>query len=234
MEEELKKGILFRAAELTGLTNEDITRLGDLRIKRVFDYRRKDEANRRPDPSIGSAINERVSVMKDENITTTMFTKEDGFNKDYYLQFTVEHFVKIYSNMPIQNPSYQRLMSLLKSPEENLPLVHHCTGGRDRTGFGSMLIHMTLGVPFETVLEDYLLSNHTLADYHNRIFKKASQFFTETEFMVFKDSFPVRKEYLHAAMNTILSTYVNFDTYLKEEFGITDEIRTKIKNFCLE
>ena len=126
----VKKGLLFRAAELTGLTEKDMRLLQGYQIKRVFDYRRKDESDRRPDPSIGLAINERVSVMKEENITTTMFTKEGGFNKAYYSQFTVERFLKIYTDMPIQNTSFKRLMTLIKSPEENLPLVHHCTGGR--------------------------------------------------------------------------------------------------------
>ena len=121
----VKKGILFRAAELTGLTEDDICSLEGYRFKRIFDYRRQEEADRKPDPSIGTAINERVSVMKEENITTNMFTKDDGFNKEYYRQFTVERFLKIYSDMPIKNASFKKLMTHLKNPAENLPLVHH-------------------------------------------------------------------------------------------------------------
>ena len=230
----VKKGILFRAAELTGLTPEDKQFLEPLQIKRVFDYRRQDEADRRPDPVIGLAINERVSVMKEENITTTMFTKDDGVNKEYYSQFTVERFMKIYSNMAIENASFKKLMTHIKSLNESLPLVHHCTGGRDRTGVGSMIILMTLGVSYENVLEDYLLSNQTLANYHHKIFEKASQFFTVPELNRFKDAFPLREDYLQAAMNAILNTYGNFDTYIYKEFGITEEVRRKIKNFCLE
>jgi protein-tyrosine phosphatase len=230
---QVKKGILFRAAELTGLTVEDKKSLEYLQIKSVFDYRRQDEAARKPDPLIGPAINERVSVMTEDNITTTMY-KDDGVNKEYYSQFTVERFLKIYHSMPIQNSSYKRLMTLLKSPEENLPLVHHCTGGRDRTGVGAMLILMTLGVSYQTVLEDYLFSNHTLANYHNKIFEKVSQFFTAEEFGQFKNAFPLREDYLHAAMNAIISTYGDFETYIAEEFGITEEVRRRIKNYCLE
>lgn len=230
----VKKGILYRAAELTGLTLEDKKSLENLQIKRVFDYRRQDEAERKPDPAIGLAINERMSVMKSENITTNMFTNEDDYNKEYYSKFTVERFMKIYTDMPIQNASYKRLMTLCKKPEENLPLVHHCTAGRDRTGVGSMLILMTLGVPYEIVLEDYLLSNQTLANYHNKIFEKVSQIFTVEEFNRFKNAFPLREEYLQATMKAILSTYGDFDTYITEEFGITAKFRQDIKNYCLE
>ena len=187
---------------------------------------------RKPDPAIGQAINERVSVMEEDNITTYIF-KEDG-DRAYYSQFTEERFLRIYREMPIQNKSYKRLMERLKSPTEYLPLVHHCTGGRDRTGVGAMIIHMTLGVPYETVLEDYLLSNRTLEDYHNKIFEKTSKFFSEEELTQFKNAFPLKEEYLHSAYNAIHEIYGDFDTYINKEFGITSDIREKIQDFCLE
>ena len=42
----------------------------------------------------------------------------------------------------------------------NRPLVFHCTQGKDRAGFGAAMVLSALGVPWETVVEDYLLSNH--------------------------------------------------------------------------
>lgn len=230
----VKKGILFRAASLTGLTEEDKRYLENLQIKRVFDYRRQEEADRNPDPPIGLAINERVSVSNEENITTNMLTNEDEIKREYFRRFTVDGFTKIYSDMPIQNKSYKRLMGLVIGLQENMPLVHHCTAGRDRTGVGSMIILMTLGVPYKTVLEDYLLSNHTLADYHNELFEKAAKLFSAPELARFKHSFPVREDYLQAALNAICSTYGDFDTYIKKEFGITEEVRRNLENHCLE
>lgn len=40
------------------------------------------------------------------------------------------------------------------------PLLIHCTAGKDRTGFLAALILTLLGAPRETVLADYLLTNH--------------------------------------------------------------------------
>jgi protein-tyrosine phosphatase len=42
----------------------------------------------------------------------------------------------------------------------NRPLVIHCTAGKDRTGLAVALLLLTLGVPEETVVADYTLSNH--------------------------------------------------------------------------
>lgn len=229
----VKYGVFFRAAELTGLTEGDKKVLESLNIKRVFDYRRQEETARKPDPTIGQSIYERVSVMSEDNITINLFDKEDA-PKEYFSQFTIERFLRIYAKMPIQNPSYKQLMNRLKNPEENLPLIHHCTAGRDRTGVGAMIILLTLGVPYQTVLEDYLLSNQTLENYHNQIFIKTLDFFTAEEWNQFKDAFPLRADYLNAAFDSILQTYGDFETYIMKEFGITYEIRKKIQDFCLD
>ncbi|WP_042463190.1 tyrosine-protein phosphatase [Neobacillus dielmonensis] len=230
----VKKGILFRAAELTALTAEDISFIETLQLKRVFDYRRQKEAERKPDPPLGSVVLERIAAISEENIASNMAGNNDGFHTDYYRQFTVERFLKIYTEMPIRNPSYKRVMALLKSPEENLPLVHHCTAGRDRTGVGAMLILLTMGVPYETVLDDYLLSNLTLAERYETTFEKVQKFFTPEEYKQFTDAFPLREDYLHAAYNAIISNYGDFDSYIAEEFGIAEKDRENIKNYCLE
>ena len=43
--------------------------------------------------------------------------------------------------------------------EDRAPLVVHCTAGKDRTGFACALILHALGVPDETIADDYLLTN---------------------------------------------------------------------------
>ena len=40
----------------------------------------------------------------------------------------------------------------------------HCTAGKDRAGFAAAVVLRTLGVPEETVYEDFLLTNHYTAD----------------------------------------------------------------------
>lgn len=79
----IKRGILFRAAELTGLTETDLSYLASLQIRRIFDYRRAEEADRKPDPSIGSAVYERVSVSEEETVASNLFSEDESM-KEYY------------------------------------------------------------------------------------------------------------------------------------------------------
>lgn len=43
--------------------------------------------------------------------------------------------------------------------EGDTPLAFNCSAGKDRTGLAAALILTALGVPRETIIEDYLLSN---------------------------------------------------------------------------
>jgi len=43
-----------------------------------------------------------------------------------------------------------------------VPAVEHCTSGKDRTGVFSAILLTILGVPRDTVIQDYLLTNRYL------------------------------------------------------------------------
>jgi len=44
---------------------------------------------------------------------------------------------------------------------EDVPVVFHCTAGKDRTGFAAALVLMALGVSRDEVMKDYLLTNES-------------------------------------------------------------------------
>ena len=50
---------------------------------------------------------------------------------------------------------------LLTNDKDKNALLFHCTAGKDRTGFGALLILSALGVPFTTIRYDYTLTNIT-------------------------------------------------------------------------
>lgn len=60
-----------------------------------------------------------------------------------------------------QYMAYKRLFAHLAAGE--VPIVFHCTAGKDRTGVAAMLILPSLGVSEEDALYDYLLTNVYLA-----------------------------------------------------------------------
>lgn len=226
----IRFGLIFRSAELTGLTYDDLVYLKKQQIKFIYDYRDKAEADLKPDPKIGNEEHKRVAVNGEDRTTA----QSEWDPETFYRSFTVENFTRVYAEMPIQNVSYQTMMHLVARPERNLPLIHHCAGGRDRTGVGSMLILKTLGVSDETIVDDYLLSNRLLQTYHQELFADAAQYISGTALKHFEEGFLLHEEFIEASMKAITETYGTFSNYLSVEFGIDEKMRTKIQNFCLE
>ncbi|GBG08572.1 protein-tyrosine-phosphatase [Paenibacillus agaridevorans] len=229
----VKQGLLFRAAELTGLTPDDHLALEGIGLKHVFDYRNRAEAEKKPDPQIGQAVNLRVPANAGAEDQPDLDLAQ-MFAQGLHKQFSKDMLDRLYTDLPIRNASYKQLMELLKSPASNLPLVHHCAGGRDRTGIGSMLILLTLGVPYETVMEDYLLSNVTLAGFHRHMFDIAAQYVSMDDLREIEAAMKLQERYLNASRNRIDQEYGTFERYLEAEFGIDDEVRQHIQAYCLE
>ena len=68
--------------------------------------------------------------------------------------------IAFYSNIDSLAPRYKPLFDKLLGLPADQSLVFHCTAGKDRTGIGAALLLYSLGVPYDTILNDYLATNY--------------------------------------------------------------------------
>jgi protein-tyrosine phosphatase len=70
--------------------------------------------------------------------------------------------IEAYKRLPFeQAPSYKVLFEKLAAPTKGA-IVVNCTAGKDRSGIATALVLTALGVPYDTVKRDFLLSNDTI------------------------------------------------------------------------
>jgi protein-tyrosine phosphatase len=223
----VKYGILFRAAELTGLTEEDAAFLESLGIRTIFDYRGDDEAELKPDPAIKGAVYERIPAIPE------LQYRSHRDMESMLEQFDAGALDHMYGALPINNPSYKRLMQLLADPER-LGLVHHCAAGKDRTGVGAALILSVLGVPWETIMEDYLMTNETLKGLHETVMSELAPKLTPEKLELVMRMMDAREEFLESAFRAIDEKYGSMEAYFEQEFGLTQQKIAAIRDYCLE
>lgn len=226
---EVKPGLIFRSADLSAMTEKDIALLQNLGITAIFDYRDDHEAEKQPDPVIPSVQNIRVPAINNPGLTSADFEKD---MLKHMQQMTLEEMTKMYGNMPINNPSYKALMKLFEE-QEGAAFLHHCMGGRDRTGVGGALILLTLGVDRETIVADYLISNETLGPMNDQMRERLKPHLSEEQLEAVMENMRLRKEFLEAVFNAIETSYGTFEAYLEQEFGIDAERRAKLQNHYL-
>jgi len=117
----------------------------------------------------------------------------------------------------------------------SLPCLVHCTQGKDRTGFAAALLLLALGVPVETVLEDYQLSNVCNAALTRRTLRRVlfGTFFRVRP-SAMRPLLEARPEYLRAALDAIAERWGSVDVYLREALGVTDAMRGRLRDTLLE
>ena len=89
------------------------------------------------------------------------FAAEEGFDSAYYMDLA-ENGRVIALGMPINFASDEFAESIVKGltflSGQETPFLIHCTEGKDRAGFGSMILEALMGATEEEIVADYLTS----------------------------------------------------------------------------
>lgn len=229
----VKKGLFFRSGHLQDLNDEDISTLKNLNIKNIFDYRNEKEATRNPSTKIENIMNTRITAMDMPDIGMNNYSSIDEMVEEIFDKGLALNMMKeSYYNLPINNESYKKLVEIVKNPEM-LPVLSHCTAGKDRTGVGCSIILMILGVSREDIIKEYLKSNDYAKIFIDEVvvtnpeLKDIPQ--EKMEYI-----FGVREDYISEAFRRIDENYKTIEEYLYGEYNLSNEDLTKLRDIYLE
>lgn len=165
----VKTGCLYRSDALHKLSDRDLEQLRAMEIHTVVDFRSPREAALQPNrlpkgvrtvvlaPHADIAVQASAAHSDDASKINKMLElakTEEGrkyFENTDSMEAQMRHFVTEETGIR----SYSALLRLLLE-RDAVPLVFHCRGGKDRTGWGAALILSVLGVPQEAVVADYM------------------------------------------------------------------------------
>jgi protein-tyrosine phosphatase len=145
-------GLLYRSGSMHWLTAADYTYLSTLGIRTVCDFRDTQERSVEPVDWPATASPHIVAV--DYKNVSGMGTPDATWTAQRARQTMTELYPRLLAQF---NGQYRRMFQELLAG--HAPLAFNCTAGKDRTGVGAALLLTALGVPRETVIQDYALSN---------------------------------------------------------------------------
>lgn len=227
----IKRGKLFRSGSLDRLTESDCLFLRDVPVQHILDYRDADEVAGKPDVVWQGAryLNLPANPLSDEvNANLEKLSNETLANFD-----ARAFMLELYRRLPFSNQAYQLLSTLLQNPG-NGAIVQHCAVGKDRTGIGSALILFALGADEATVMEDYLLTETTLAPFRGEMLDHLSRQLNEQSLGQFSYVLSAREEFLATALKEISARYSTVDGWLEQEYGLTAVVRDQLRQHYLE
>lgn len=226
---------LLRSGDLYHMSNSDRNVLAEeYRIKTVIDLRTEIERKYRPDTVLAGVEYYHMSVFDEE--LGGKSTQPDYFKKIVAFTGDAHSFrKKLYENMILDEYSlkqYARFMDVLLK-NENGAVLWHCADGKDRTGVVTALVLAVLGVPVETIKEDFIRSNHYLdgeLQYMIRLLE--SQTIVNKKMLDNMNTFyKVKESYIDLVFRTIDKKYGGIDKFLRRVLYLTpkaiEELRDK-------
>ncbi len=212
----VKWGKVYRSADMSKLTDQDLAVLDKLKIGYDVDLRGAEESRKAPD-KLNPNTDYILCPAGSDNINGSMMQSLRNIKTG-----GDSVMVSYYSNTTYLADRYKPFFGKLLGMPEDKSLVFHCSAGKDRTGIGAALLLYSLGVPYDTIINDYEASNYYRAAENEKQVKGMVQFMKIDE-GVAKDVLSVRKEYLDATFTAIKKQYGTIDNYLKTQIGLTDK-----------
>jgi protein-tyrosine phosphatase len=228
-------GRIYRSGVLSHLTPRDAQRLIPLGIQTICDLRRNGERAREP-----TTWPAQLACLE---------WSEDGPNAPAIRRFAAQHpptadgmraaMIDLYRSLPVwMGPRLRTLFERIG--QKRIPLVVHCAAGKDRTGFAIALLLLSVGVPYESVLRDYLISN-TAMDYEQFILSRQTSDLGLTDAQhpllqvpreLRRVLFSAEPEFLQAAFDELRSQYGTLDNYCRS-IGVTQPLLAQVQDTLL-
>jgi protein-tyrosine phosphatase len=223
-------GAVYRSGGLARLTDEGVDDLARLGLKLVCDFRAADERKVHPSrlPAGNPPAVDRLPIRPKEGaqmrdlVLSGKATPDDvaAAYRAIYRAYVLDHAVQ-----------YAALFKHL-ADGASYPLVFHCAAGKDRTGVAAALILTALGVPWETVLADYLLTNEYFS-YRPRRGNGGDVLDSVPEEL--RATFvAARQDYLETAFAAANEVYGSLDAYLRDALSVSDAVRDGLRSHLLE
>jgi protein-tyrosine phosphatase len=233
---QVRRGLLFRSGVMTSLTAEDQVFLDNLGMKTIVDFRSREELSLFPNHwATTSPVN---LVMHDYSVNEIYRRMYDESGR----KFPIEHLYQIFPSMLVP----QLKLFFRHLVEGQSPAVVNCSAGQDRTGIATALVLATLGVPWDTIIEDYHLSTRyrrpeiehhgvDLNDHaENNAFAQMMLRYSDGD----RTPKPLKTEdgtpYLKFAFEVIESDFGSLANYLKEALDVDEQGVAELQRLYLQ
>ena len=223
---EIKHGMLFRSGDLSALSDKDIKTLEDFGITLLVDLRTETERAGAPDKSLSGARVLDLQVVEEEILG---ITKNGDNSVDALIEILkdtdfdiISLMTKMYETIINSEAAVKAYSKFFKEilANESGAVLWHCSAGKDRAGMATAFILMALGVPRETIIEDYLLTNRYAGKRLLDIIKLKTdnaEVIKKAEIML-----SVHRDYIESVYK-VIDERGGEDKFLSECLGVTDE-----------
>lgn len=239
----IKKGLLFRSGQLFPADDGDKKILFGLGLRKIYDLRTSEERVEKPDPEIPGAENVHISILKE---IKTGISREEKSGADVMSrimeaaaadpEFGKKYMCGAYAEFikePHSVEGYQRFINDIFTTEEG-GILWHCSAGKDRAGFATVILQHILGVDRETIFADYLATNLYAEDEIKAIVRQVEKNvpapYVQNAVKAARDFFSADEAYLETAIRAAEALYGSLDGFIRNGLKVDEEKISELRD----
>jgi protein-tyrosine phosphatase len=238
----VKWGEVFRSGALPRLTGVDVARLEELGLRTVVDFMQPAETRqigRDRLPEQVSRISLPIAAGRGAELvmqaqSAIMSGQFDRIPTDLHAEYHR-------GLMDVGREQYAAFLRAVADPA-NRPLAFHGTHGIHRTGTAAAILLSALGVPWEAVREEYLLTNvyrrDEVASALEGIRTGVAQIKrvdpASLDMSPVEAFYVLRGDHIDAALEQAVAEFGSLENYIREGLGITDAEIARLRDQLLE
>ncbi|MFV0279009.1 MAG: tyrosine-protein phosphatase [Parahaliea sp.] len=233
---QVRWGSLYRSGNLSSASRFDLEQLQRLQLNTLVDFRstgEKTEApDRLPEPRDFKVVS--LPILDEGNSTMIQDIKLRmesgdfaGFDPNALMRDANRQFATTFT------PEYQQFLQALLAADGQA-VLWHCTAGKDRAGFAAAIVLRLLGVPRETIIQDYLLSDSLSLEAHSRDISLTRIFKGREVADNLAALMGVKRNWIEAAFAAIDEHWGDFDSYARDGLQLSPQDITRLRAALLE
>jgi protein-tyrosine phosphatase len=220
----VRRGEVYRSNELSKLTPADALKVDSLHLAAVIDLRTEEERKRAP-----SAWLNVPGDVYDSPKVSLADTMHEIFQNAGTAEGARRGISNFYAHMPDEyHDEYAAMFRRIAA--HRLPLLVHCTAGKDRTGVAVALLLTSVGVPRQTVIEDYTLTETLLPEPQGAALGPLAQLPEDSRRALWRAD----PDYIRAALESIDREYGSVNGYLVHGLGLSPAEIRRVRQAIVE
>lgn len=227
----VKRGLVFRSGRLSRLSDEDVAKLDELGIRSVINFLTTAEIEADGPDRLPSGLTETRLSMEAGNMASLTAVVNEARRTGDFSAVSPEINPDIHRRLIVEGREYYSALLKRLSEPGNLPMVFHCSHGVHRTGTATAILLSALGVPWETIREDYLLSNkYRQSEIGPRLEQLKRKYAAGMDIDVadvdatnMEAFYILQAEYIDASLAQAIADFGSMDAYIREGLGITED-----------
>lgn len=235
----VKRGFLYRSGHLHRATDGDLAAFSCLGIKTICDLRstgeRQREPDRVPDAEAVTFFNIPMHPIVEYHARSLKRLYSLMFGEERKRDYIAESYAAYRAYAVGYLPQIKALLAYISDPA-HLPILIHCSAGKDRTGVLAGLIQQILGVSFDAVMDDYLKTEEHLGSYKEEIMARLKPlgYFGIPWRRMYMPLFDARRDYLLAAFEQVKEEFGSVQAWLRRGVGLSQGDEGKLRALLTE